>query len=144
DTSYWIRQAVPLLGGGRVGLSSRNGLLNSLRSSKEQGQSNFTNPGITLAGIGVDLDILPELRISANWNSLHFQDTAVLQAARNQANIDKYIGEDISVSATYRPLNSQNLVLRAAYAHLFPGRGFKDLFQDDRAGYFFFNMLFAY
>ncbi len=27
DTSYWIRQAVPLLGGGRVTLSGRNGLL---------------------------------------------------------------------------------------------------------------------
>src|SRR5690606_2094596 len=46
DTSYWIRQSVPFAGGGRViGITGRNGVLNSLRSSKEQGQSNFNNPG---------------------------------------------------------------------------------------------------
>jgi hypothetical protein len=33
DTSFWIRQPVPLIGGGRVSLSGRNGVLNSLRSS---------------------------------------------------------------------------------------------------------------
>src|SRR6185295_9419141 len=79
DTSYWIRQAVPLIGGGRVALSGRNGVLNSLRSSKEEGQSNFTNPGIRLIGIGADLDILPELRVSANWNYLLFDTTEVLE-----------------------------------------------------------------
>lgn len=144
DASYWIRQSVPLIGGGRVGLSSRNGVLNSLRSSKEQGQSNFTNPGMLLAGIGVDMDILPELRISANWNSLHFADTAVLEVARNQAGIRDDIGDDLSISAIYRPLNSQNIVLRASYSQLLPGAGFKDLFEEDRAEYFFLNLLFAY
>lgn len=144
DASYWIRQSVPLVGGGRVALSSRNGLQNSLRSSKEQGQSNFTNPGMLLAGIGVDMDILPELRISGNWNSLHFDDTAVLEVARNQAGIDSDIGNDLSVSAIYRPLNSQNVVLRASYSQLLPGKGFKDLFEDDRAEYFFLNILIAY
>ncbi len=68
DTSYWIRQAVPLIGGGRVALATRNGVLNSLRSSKEQGQSNFTNPGIMLAGLGVDMDVTPKLRLSFNAN----------------------------------------------------------------------------
>ncbi|HEX6866957.1 MAG TPA: hypothetical protein VF122_06975, partial [Caulobacteraceae bacterium] len=41
DTSYWIRQTVPFAGGGRqVFVNGRNGVLNSLRSSKEEGQSN--------------------------------------------------------------------------------------------------------
>ena len=40
DTSYWIRQTIPFAGGGRaVSINGRNGILNSLRSSKEQGQS---------------------------------------------------------------------------------------------------------
>ena len=121
DASYWIRQAVPLIGGGRVGLSPRNGVLNSLRSSKEQGQSNFTNPGMLLAGLGVDMDILPQLRISANYNALYFDKTGVLEVARNQANIDDKIGDEFSIAAIYRPLNSQNIVLRASYSHLFPG-----------------------
>jgi hypothetical protein len=144
DTSYWIRQAVPLIGGGRVALSGRNGVLNSLRSSKELGQSNFTNPGIMLLGAGVDVDILPELRVSANLNALYFDKTEVLEAARNQGNIDKEIGLDASVSVTYRPFMSQNIVLRGAYARLLPGEGYNDLFNDDDADYLMFNLLLAY
>src|SRR5205814_306910 len=52
DTSFWVRQAVPLVGGGGVSLSGRNGVLASLRSSKDQGQANFVNPGLMLVGIG--------------------------------------------------------------------------------------------
>jgi len=56
DTSYWIRQTIPFAGGGRaISVNGRNGILNSLRSSKEQGQSNFNNPGtMLLAGRGID------------------------------------------------------------------------------------------
>ena len=97
-----------------------------------------------MAGIGIDMDILPELRISANWNSLYFDNTAVLEVARNQANIHKHIGDDISISAIYRPFNSQNIVIRASYSQLLPGEGFKDLFGDEKGEYFFFNVLLAY
>ena len=46
-----------------------------LRSSKDEGQSNFTNPGIILAGVGADLDLLPQLRLRLNFNDLSFADT---------------------------------------------------------------------
>lgn len=144
DTSYWIRQAVPLIGGGRVALSSRNGILNSLRSSKEQGQSNFTNPGIMLVGFGVDMDLTPKLRLSFNINSLFFAKTEVLEAARNQANIERHIGYDVSASVIYRPLMSQNIVMRASYAQLIAEDGFDSLFPDDDAGYFLLNIVLAY
>ena len=53
DTSYYIRQGIPFIGGGRaISLSGRNGVLNDLRSSKDEGQSNFNNPGTMLAGVG--------------------------------------------------------------------------------------------
>ncbi len=131
DTSYWIRQSVPLVGGGRVALSGRNGILNSLRSSKELGQSNFTNPGLILLGAGADFDVLPELRISVNANQLWFDKTEVLEVARNQAGINRNIGLDLSVSAIWRPLMIQNLAFRASYAALIPGKGYKSLFPDD-------------
>lgn len=130
DTSYWIRQPVPLIGGGRVALSGRNGILNSLRSSKEQGQSNFTNPGTVLLGLGADFDLLPELRLSFNANELAFHRTEVLEVARQQANIDRRIGTDVSASLIWRPFMSQNIVLRLSYATLFPGQGYRDLFPD--------------
>ncbi|MCB1570764.1 MAG: hypothetical protein KDI72_06940, partial [Xanthomonadales bacterium] len=82
DTSYWIRQNLPLIGGGGVALAGRNGLLANLQSSKEQGQSNFDNPGIQLIGVGADFDLTPQSRVSANINHLWFSETEVLKVAR--------------------------------------------------------------
>ncbi|MDZ7687089.1 MAG: hypothetical protein U5O39_20795 [Gammaproteobacteria bacterium] len=145
DTSYWIRQSVPFVGGGRVALSGRNGVLNSLRSSKELGQSNFTNPGLILLGAGADLDVLPELRLSFNANQLWFDKTGVLEVARNQAGIDRNIGTDVSVSAIWRPLMIQNIVVRASYAALIPGDGYKSLFPDDDTPQsLLFNFILSY
>jgi hypothetical protein len=144
DTSYWIRQAVPLIGGGRVTLSTRNGVLNSLRSSKDEGQSNFTNPGIWLFGVGADFDLSPMLRVSVNWNALEFDDTTVVEVARNQGPIDKDIGQDVSVGVTYRPRMTQNVVIRASYARLLTGDGFEDLFPEEDPGYFLLNVVLAY
>ncbi len=144
DTSYWIRQAVPLIGGGRVALSGRNGVLNSLRSSKDQGQSNFANPGLQLAGLGFDADLMPELRLSGSWNALAFDEVSIVEIARNQSDIDKDIGQDVSLSLTYRPLNNQNIVFRASYSRLIAGDGFKALFEDESPDYFLFNAMFTY
>lgn len=144
DTSFWIRQPVPNIGGGGVSLSGRNGVLNALRSSKDQGQSNFTNPGIALLGVGADFDVMPELRVSANLNHLAFADTRVLQVARAQANIDKDIGWDASLSLIYRPLMSQNIVLRLSGAVLLPGAGFKQLYGDDKSYSILGNVILAY
>ena len=144
DTSYWIRQAAPLVGGGRVALSGRNAVLPALRASKEEGQSNFTNPGLLLAGAGVDMDVLPTLRATLNWNYLRFADTAVLEAARNQAPIAAEIGHDVSVSLIYRPFMSQNVVLRGSYARLLPGKGWKDLYPNEDADYLLFNLVLTF
>jgi hypothetical protein len=144
DTSYWIRQAVPLIGGGRVALSGRNGLLPSLRSSKDQGQANFTNPGLHLLGLGFDADVLPTLRLSGSWNLLQFDNTSVLETARQQGDIDRTLGQDVSLALTYRPLNNQNIVLRSSYARLLPGAGYKALFGDDQPDYFLLNAVLTY
>ena len=144
DTSFWIRQAVPLIGGGRLTLSGQNGILNSMRPNKGQGQSNFTNPGLMLAGVGADLDLTPKWRVSFNLNQLWFDDTAVLEAARNQGGIAKAIGQDVSLSAIYRPLTSQNVVIRLAASALIPGSGYEDLFGSDTPYSFLLNLVLAY
>lgn len=133
DTSFFIRQNIPLIGGGGIVLSGRNGLLPSLRSSKEQGQSNFINPGLALLGVGFDADILPELRVSFNANQLWFDDTSVLESLRQQGNIDKNLGQDVSVSLIWRPYQSQNIVMRLSGAVLVPGNGFDDLYGSEHS-----------
>jgi hypothetical protein len=144
ETSYWIRQAVPLIGGGRVALTSRNGVLNSMRSSKEHGQSNFTNPGIWLAGGGVDMDLLPQLRLSMNANYLAFAETAVLEVARAQSNVDQEIGMDLSAAVIWRPYMTQNVVLRLSYAQLLSGAGYQDLYGDEDPYSLLFNAILTF
>lgn len=143
DTSYWIRQTIPFAGGGRViGLNGRNGILNSLRSSKEQGQSNFNNPGTILAGVGVDADLTPQLRLSGNANHLWFHKTESLEALRVEGSIPSDIGWDLSTAAIYRPNASQNIVFRLSGAALLPGKGFTDLFDKSDKRDFHYSILF--
>ncbi len=131
DTSYWIRQTIPFAGGGRViSVNGRNGILNSLRSSKEEGQSNFNNPGTVFVGAGADFDLSPQMRVSVNANHLWFENTATLQALRVEGSIPKDIGFDLSVAAIWRPKATQNIVGRLSAAVLLPGDGFKDLFDN--------------
>ena len=131
DTSYWIRQSIPFAGGGRaVSINGRNGILNSLRSSKEQGQSNFNNPGTILLGAGADFELTPKLKLSGNLNHLWFHKTAVLEALRSEGSIPRDIGWDVSAAAIWRPRMTQNLVFRASAAILQPGAGFRDLFAN--------------
>ncbi|HJU40465.1 MAG TPA: hypothetical protein VJ724_12880 [Tahibacter sp.] len=146
DTSYWIRQNVPLIGGGGVALAQRNGLLPNLRSSKEQGQSNFDNPGLRLLGVGADFDLTPQSRVSGNVNGLWFDKTEILETARNQADIGRAIGTDVSVAWIWRPFFTQNVVLRLSGAALLPGDGFKNLYGDKRGSYYTVlgNLLLTY
>lgn len=135
DTSYWVRQNMPLIGGGGVALTGRNGMIPNLRSSKELGQSNFDGPGLRLVGLGADFDITPQSRVSVNLNQLWFDETASLELARNQAPIDREIGQDLSVSWIWRPYMTQNIVFRLSAAGLKPGDGLADLYGDDDTYY---------
>ena len=134
DTSFWVRQAVPLVGGGGVALAGRNAVLASLRSSKEQGQSNFVNPGLLLVGIGADADIVPQLRAIANISYLRFHHTEVLGVLRNQAPPSREVGLDVSAGVQWRPYMTQNLILNTSAAVLLPGKGLKQLYDEDRRG----------
>lgn len=132
DTSFFIRQAIPLIGGGGVALSGRNGVLPSLRSSKDEGQSNFVNPGLALLGVGADFDIKPEFRIFSNVSYLRFMDTSSLAVLRNQAVSSSSVGVDFSVGFHWRPYFNQNLIINGSAAMLKPGSGLKALYGENQ------------
>lgn len=142
DTSYWIRQTIPFAGGGRViGVNGRNGILADLRSSKDQGQSNFINPGTILAGAGADFDLTPTLRLSVNANHLWFETTKVLQVLRSEGTIPKQIGWDLSAATIWRPKMTQNVVVRLSGALLDAGKGFRDLFDQRNGSRVYYSVL---
>ena len=125
-----------------MALSGRNALLPALRSSEDEGQSNFINPGLVLIGAGFDRDILPELRFERNFNDLNFQNTAVPEALREQSSIHNEIGWDLSGALTWRPFDTQNVVVRVSGAVLLPGRGFDDLYTSEPANHYYYSTLF--
>ncbi len=130
ETSLWQRQAIPLVAGGGVALSARNALLPALRSSKEEGQSNFVNPGLYLFGVGGEIDLLPELRLTLHTSRLDFAHTEVLRTLRAQRSVANEIGYDLSAAILWRPLFIENVIVRASGAVLVPGKGFNDLYDD--------------
>ncbi|WP_373488214.1 hypothetical protein [Blastomonas sp.] len=142
DTSYWIRQVIPFAGGGRaVGVNTRNGILNNLRSSKEQGQSNFNNPGTVLLGAGADFDLSASTRLSVNANHLWFHKTDTIEALRQEGTVPSSIGFDVSAAAIWRPRANQNLVFRLSGAVFDPSKGFRDLFTQSGKADVYYSVL---
>jgi hypothetical protein len=101
-----------------------------MRSSKEEGQSNFVNPGIFLANAGIDFDITPKLKGFANFNYLRFMRTESLEEVLFQAPIRHSIGEDVGIGVEYRPPLSENIVLIGGASMLQPGQGFQDIYTN--------------
>ncbi|MGH8090136.1 MAG: hypothetical protein ACREO6_01645, partial [Rudaea sp.] len=91
---------------------------------------------LRLLGIGADFDITPHSRVTGNLNELWFDNTATLEALRQQANISRSIGTDASVAWTWRPYFTQNVIVRLSGAALRPGSGFKSLFSSDHSLYY--------
>jgi hypothetical protein len=125
--SFWNREAIRLLGSGLL-LTTGGSLIPSLRSSKEEGQPNFINPGIFVANAGADFEITPKLKGFANFNFLRFERTEPLEFLLFQSPIRHTIGEDFGVGAEYRPPLTENIVITGGASALQPGQGFKDIY----------------
>ncbi len=125
--SLWNRESIRLTGSG-VALTPSNSILPDLRSSKDEGQANFVNPGIFLANVGANFDITPKLRGFANVNYLRFERTESLEQILFQAPIHHSIGFDSSIGVRYRPPLTENIAITAGAAALIPGQGLKDIY----------------
>jgi hypothetical protein len=125
--SFWNREAIRLTGSG-VSLTTDGSLLPNMRSNKEEGQSNFVNPGIFLANAGADIDITPKLKGFVNFNFLRFMRTEPLEYILFETPIRHTIGEDFGLGVQYRPPLSENIILTGGASMLQPGQGFRDIY----------------
>jgi hypothetical protein len=142
--SFWNRMGIRLAGSG-VTLVNRGSLLPDLRSSKEEGQPNFVNPGLHLASVGVDLELTPKLKAILTANYLRFASTESLELVLFQSAIDREIGWDLSAGARWRPYLNQNVVMVGGIAAFLPVRGFADIYEDDSALFAAFaNLVLTY
>ncbi len=141
--SFWNREDIRLLGSG-VSLTTDGSLIPSLRSTKEEGQSNFVNPGIFVANAGADFDITPKLKGFANFNYLRFERTEALEYLLFESPVRHSIGEDFGIGVTYRPQLTENIILTAGASALQPGDGFKDIYTSRTLFSLFGSMKFTF
>jgi Carboxypeptidase regulatory-like domain len=127
EFSFWDHEEIRLTGSG-VALTQEGSLLPNMRSSKNEGQANFVNPGIVLANAGADFDITPKLKGFANFNFLRFVRTEPIEYVLFQSDIHHTIGEDLGLGVQYRPPLSENVILTGGASMLQPGQGFRDIY----------------
>jgi hypothetical protein len=143
DSTFFIHQRLPLVVGA-IDLKQRDSLFPSLRSTADTGESNFTNPGLELLGVGADLDLAPSLRVSFDVDRLMFDRTATLRAIQGGAAVSRNIGTDASVDAIYRPFISQNVIGRLSVGKLFPDPAARSLMGGTAPFSMFFNLVLTY
>jgi hypothetical protein len=143
DSGFFIHQQLPLVLG-QINLKMRDSLFPDLRSSAAPGQSNYDNPGLRLLGLGGDFDLAPTLRLSLDANHWWFDQTATLEAILGRRLRGRDIGTDLSFDLFYRPLDSQNIILRLTGARLLAAASTRALTGGDAPCSAFFILILTY
>ena len=128
-----------------VALVERGSLLPSLRSSKDEGQPNYVNPGVQLATIGLDVEVTPRLKAIFTGNYIRLDATEPIETILFQDDVHKDLGTDLSAGFRYRPLLSNNWVVVGGLAAFLPGKGFEDIYEkSDTLYHVFTNVIFQF
>jgi hypothetical protein len=127
DSSFFFHQRLALAGG-LFDLKSRDGLLPSLRAANNSVESDFSNPGLDLLGLGLDLSLTPALTLSVDANQLWFDKTESLQALLDRPTIARRLGAEMIVDAIWRPFTNQNFILRLSAAQMLSGPGYRAIY----------------
>ena len=136
--SFFNRLGIKLAGTG-VSLVERGSLLPDLRSSKDEGQPNYVNPGVQIVTAGVDVDVTPRLKSIFTANYIRLGTTAPIEALLFQGDIHRSLGTDVSLGLRWRPFLNQNVVIVGGVAGFKPGAGFKDIYERGKMLYHVFT-----
>src|SRR5439155_10412439 len=128
--SYFNHQGIRVTQTG-VALTNPKSLLVDFKSSKDEGMSEYVNPGLFLLNVGATAKLTPKLVLDANVNYLRFATTAPLELILFQPNIPKDVGVDASLGFRYRPFLNDNAVFVLGAAAFFPGSGFKEIYRSN-------------
>ena len=143
DSSYYVHQRLAL-DGGVFDLKSRDALLPSLRSVADGGQADFSNPGVNLAGLGLDFDASLRWRWAFDANQLWFDQPDGLAALMQRPVIDRRLGAELAVNAFWRPWANQNLIVRLSSSLLVRGPGYRELYDGGNPYSAFAQLVFSY
>jgi hypothetical protein len=127
--SFFNREAIALTGT-NVPLTAPDSFLPNLRSNKDEGKSNFVNPGMMLVNAGVDIELTPKMRGFLNINAMRFHHTEPLELLLFQSKIHSSIGLDYGMGVSYRPPLSDNIVITGGVSALTPGTGLRQIYTS--------------
>jgi hypothetical protein len=142
-TSFWNQQSLRLTGS-NVALQQPASLIPSLRSSKDEGQAQYVNPGIYIYNAGLDAKLTPKLLGTANFNYLRFHRVESVQKLLFQNTIHQEIGFDYSIGLQYRPFLNEQWIIQGGFSVLVPGQGLKDIYTSPTIYSGFLLVKFAY
>jgi hypothetical protein len=143
EFGFWNRNSVRLTGSG-VGLNQGGSLYNTLRSSKNEGNPAFVNPGLKLLGAGWDAQLTPHLKLITNASHLWFDDTSSMEYVLGQGSLGGSIGWDLSAGVVWRPLLTDNVIVKTGVSALVPGNGFRDIYTADTLYAFFAEVILTW
>jgi Carboxypeptidase regulatory-like domain len=129
EFSFLNRESIRLTGTG-VALNSADSFLPDLVSEKDEGQSNFVNPGLALVNAGTDAKLTTNIKLVANVNYLRFMRTEPLEFLLFESPIQHGIGIDSSLGVLWRPKLSENIIVKAGVADLAPAKGLREIYQS--------------
>ena len=128
--SWYVHQGFNL-SGTTVNLKQRDSLVPDLRTSKTEGQSNFVNPGVIIAGLGTDIDVTPKLKAFANVNYIWLAETKPIEVALQTNRVRSDLGLDTSLGIKFRPLLTDNIILSMGVGVFFPGGAYRDIYRHN-------------
>jgi hypothetical protein len=143
DSAFFLHQRLALVSGA-IDLKQRDSLFPSLRSTSDTGESNFTNPGLELLGIGADADLTPAIRVSVDVSHLMLAQPESLEVLLPGTPVPRDIGTDASIDAIYRPFISQHVIARLSIAKLFASPSARALVGGTGPISAFFNLVLTY
>jgi hypothetical protein len=126
--SWYVHEGFNLAGTA-VNFKERNSLVPDLRTSKTEGQSNFVNPGVMIAGLGTDIDVTPKLKAFANVNYIWLAETKSIEYALQTNRVRDDLGLDASLGFKFRPFLTDNVIFSAGAGFFFPGGAYRDIYR---------------
>jgi hypothetical protein len=140
----WTRESIALLNT-KVNLVNRDSFLPDLRTSKEEGQANFVNPGLLAYNAGMDYEVTPTLKLITDATYLQFDTNNVIKFVEHDATLDSdEIGIDYSVGMQYRPLLNNNIIFNVGLSFLTPLDEFKKIYTAQTLYATFASVTFTY
>lgn len=141
--SLWNRQGLRLAQTG-TGIKSPVSLLPSLRTSKDEGQPNFVNPGIFILNGAADFELTPKLRGFVTTSYLRFLKTEQMEALLFQEKVRPNIGVEFGAGASYRPPLNDHIIFIGGIQTMKLGQGLKDIYSRDGLFSIFFTARFQF